>query len=275
LDRKNDFGCTDACMTDQQLADALQHGSEVVHIPLLMGAVVPAYNVAGLTGVRFSGDVLADVFLGKITRWDHPRLQAINPDVKLPPLEIAVVHRADGSGTTFIFSDYLCKVSSEWEQGPGRGIDLKWPTDIGAEKNDGVAGQISRTPSAIGYVELIYAMNKKDVQFGPVKNPAGEFVLGSLEGVTAAAEATLTDVPDDLRYSITNAPGKDSYPIAGTVWVVCDVGQSPEKARALAAFLRWALHEGQDLAAELHYARLPQGLVERAEKKIDAFQATP
>ncbi len=273
IDRNNDFGCTDAPMTDEQLAKARAAGGEVVHVPLVMGGVVPAYNLPGVTEpLRFTGPVLADIFLGKITRWDDPRLTALNPGVSLPGREIAVVHRSDGSGTTFIWSDFLAKKSPEWKEKVGVGTDLRWPVGVGAQKNDGVAGQVGRSPGAIGYVELSFAL-KSDIQYGAVENRAGEFVRASLESVTKAAAGALTDIPDDLRYSLTDAPGAGAYPICGTTWAVCYVAQPPGKGKALADFLRWATHEGQAHVEELQYARLPGGLVKRAERQLEKLAA--
>ncbi len=272
LDKKNDFGCTDAPM-DDALLERAGGPAAVLHVPIVMGGVVPVYNLEEVKEpLRFTGPVLAEIYLGKITRWNDPKLQEINPGVALPAKDIAVVHRSDGSGTTHIWTDYLCKVSPEWASGPGRGLDLKWPTGIGAQKSDGVAGQVARTPGALGYVELLYALNKKDITYGYVRNRAGEFVRASLESVTAAAQAALTDIPDDLRYSITDAPGKDAYPVSGTVWVVVYARQAPEKGPALAEFLRWVTHEGQEQAKDLHYSRLPPGLVERVEKKLEQIK---
>lgn len=272
IDKKNDLGCTDAPMTDAQLEKAQKAGGEVLHIPLVMGGVVPAYNLADIKEpLRFNGPVLADIFLGKIKKWNDEALKKLNPGVTLPDKDIAVVHRSDGSGTTYIWSDYLSKVSATWKDQVGKGTDLKWPTGEGFPKNDGVAGHVTRTPGAIGYVELIYAL-RNNIQYGAVQNGAGNFVRASLASVTAAGEGALTKIPDDLRYSLTNAPGKDAYPICGTTWAVLYVKQPPGKGQGLAAFLRWATHEGQEYTAELQYASLPQGLVERIDQKLSLLK---
>jgi phosphate ABC transporter phosphate-binding protein len=273
LDRKNDFGCTDAPMSDSQIEKARRLGGEVIHIPLIMGGVVPAYNLAQVKEpLRFTGEVLADIFLGKIKRWDDPRLRALNPTAELPGQEIAVVHRSDGSGTTYIWADYLAKVSPEWREKVGVGTDLRWPTGVGAQKNDGVAGQIGRTPGAIGYLELTFALKGK-IAFGAVQNRENEFILANLQSVTLAAEGALASIPDDLRFSLTDPPGKGAYPICGTTWAVLYVKQEPAKARLLADLLRWMVHDAQELASSLHYARLPAGLVERVDKQLDHLVA--
>ncbi len=220
IDQKNDFGCTDAPMNDEQLARAKALGGEVLHIPLIMGGVVPAYNLKDITEpLIFSGPVLADIFLGKITRWDDPKLKALNPKANLPGQEIAVVHRAEGSGTTYVWVEYLSKVSPEWKDKVGVGTDVKWPTGIGAQMNDGVASQINRTTGAIGYIELTFALKSK-LPFGFVVNAAGKPIQASLESLTKAAEASAASIPEDLRYSLTNAPGDEAYPICATVWAV-------------------------------------------------------
>jgi phosphate transport system substrate-binding protein len=266
-----DFGCTDAYMKDEQLAKARAQGSEVVHIPLVMGAVVPAYNLPGIDKpLQFTGDVLADIFLEKIKKWNDPRIQSINPGIELPKdLEISTVHRSDSSGTTSIFTDYLSKVSTEWKAGPKSGTTVNWPGGVGQPGNPGVAGHISKTPGSIGYLELIYALRQKDkIKYGSVKNQAGKYVTGSLETVTKAADASLSSIPDDLRYSITNAPGEESYPISGTVWAVLYVDQPAGKGQQVVDFLRWVTHEGQAYAKDLHYAPLPPSLVQRIDKKL-------
>jgi phosphate transport system substrate-binding protein len=268
LEKATDFACSDAPLTDEQLAAAKKGNSEVVHIPLVMGGVVPAYNVKGVDKpIRFSGRVLADICLGKIKRWNDADLKEINPGLDLPDLEITVVHRSDPSGTTAIWTDFLTKTSPAWKDKVGTGTLVKWPTGGDAKGNDGVANLIDKTPGAVGYVELVFALQKK-MKFGAVKNREGNYVLASLEGVTAAAEAGLKDIPDDLRFWLTNAPGKESYPICGTTWAVVHVRQPEDKAKAVADFLRWATHDGQEYATDLYYARLPKGLVEQLDKKL-------
>lgn len=274
IDGKNDFGCTDAPMNAEQLAKARQAKGDVVHIPIIMGGVVPAYNLAGLDEpLRFTGPLLADIFLGKIKKWNDPALQQVNPGVKLPSMDIAVVHRSDGSGTTYVFVDYLSKVSPEWKEKVGVGTDVKWPVGIGAQKTDGVASQVQRTPGGLGYIELAYALSG-NIPYGAVQNAEGEFVRADLDSLTKAAAGAAASVPDDLRYSLTNAPGKGAYPICATVWAICYVKQTPEKAAALRAFLQWITHEGQNLAKDLSYAPLPEALIKRVEKKLDVLGDT-
>jgi phosphate transport system substrate-binding protein len=274
IDKKNDFGCTDAPMNEEQMARATAEGGAVLHIPLVMGAVVPLYNLPGVDKtLRFTGPVLADIFLGKIKKWNDPALGKINPGVKLPDLEIVPIHRADGSGTTFIFTDYLSKVSPEWAKGPGKGQEVKWAGGQGAIKNPGVAGMITRTAGSIGYVELIYALSENK-KFGAVQNKAGEFLEGSLEGVTAAAREALSEIPEDLRFSLTDAPGKDTYPISGTTWAVFYVKQpNPDKAAALEHLFSWlTADQAQSMVKNKQYARLPKELVSRVEKQLERLK---
>lgn len=269
IDQKNDFGCTDAPMNEEQLTKAKSLGGDVVHIPMIMGGVVPAYNLKGLAEpLHFSGPVLADIFLGKLTRWDDPRLKALNPKAALPAQDIAVVHRSEGSGTTYVWVEYLSKVSPEWKEKVGVGTDVRWPVGIGAGMNDGVASQINRTEGAIGYVELTFALKSK-LPYGYVVNAAGVPVLATLESITRAAESAAATIPDDLRYSLTDAPGTDAYPICATVWAVIYAKQTPAKAKAMRDYFHWILHQGQDSAAKLSYARLSKNLVEKAEHKLE------
>jgi phosphate transport system substrate-binding protein len=237
-----------------------------------MGGVVPIYYLKEVKEpLRFTGPVLADIYLNKITRWDDPKLKALNPGVDLPHLDIAVVHRSDGSGTTYIWADYLAKVSEEWQQKVGVGTDLRWPTGVGQPKNDGVAGHVARTPGAIGYVELTYALNS-NLPYGAVQNRDKKFVRASLESVTKAAEGALKNLPEDLRYSLTDAPGEGAYPICGTTWAVLYRNQPADKAGLLADFLHWCAHEGQDQTAEMQYARLSPGLVERIDGLLQGLR---
>jgi len=267
-----DFGCSDGPMNDEQLGKARETGGEVAHIPLVMGAVVPAYNLPDIKEpLKFSGPVLADIFLGKITRWNDKALMALNPGVALPDQDIDVIHRSDGSGTSYIWTDYLSKVSAEWKAKVGTATSVNWPMGEGQKGNEGVAGQVRRMPGAIGYIELTYAM-QSSIQFGSVQNRDGTFVKASLESVTAAANGALSAIPDDLRYSITNAPGKDSYPISGTIWAIMYVNQPAGKGQQVVDFLHWILHDGQRYAEALHYASLPQGLIDRADKKLAAVK---
>lgn len=264
-----DFGCTDAPMTAEQTERAKQTGGDVIHVPLTMGAVVAAYNLEKVKQpLTLSGPVLADIYLGNVKKWNEGPIKKLNPDVELPSEEIKVVHRDDASGTSYIWTDYLSKVNPEWKKKVGAGVSVEWPAGEGATGNGGVADKIKNTPYSIGYVPLNYAL-KNDVAFALVKNKEGSAVKASLESVASAANNVLSEIPDDLRYSLTNAPGKDSYPISGTTWAVVFVKQPAGRGRPLVDFLRWAVREGQDDAEELHYARLPKGLVERAEKKID------
>jgi phosphate transport system substrate-binding protein len=273
LARQADFACTDAPLTDEQVAKAREDGNELLHVPLVLGAVVPAYNLPGLKEtLRFTGPVLADIYLGKITKWDDETLQDLNPGVKLPAKKIEVVHRRDGSGTTYIWADYLAKVSKEWKKKVGVGTEVKWPVGEAEVGNDGVAEHVRQTPGSIGYVELSYAF-KQDLPFGMVRNRAGEFVKGSLPAVRTAAANALSDIPEDLRYSLTDAPGKGSYPICGTTWALVPVKPSAGKGKLLVDFLRWGTGEGQQRVEDLFYVRLPDGLVDRAVKMIDQIKA--
>jgi phosphate transport system substrate-binding protein len=268
-----DFGCTDAPLTAQQLQAARRAGGEVVHVPLVMGGVVPIYNLAGVSGtLNFSGPVLADIFMAKITKWNDPKIVALNRGANLPNQDIVVVRRADGSGSTYILADYLAKVSPEWKDKMGVSNTLEWPTStVGARGTEGVAGQVKQTAGSIGYVELLYAL-QNNIQYGAVQNADGAFVRASLESVMAAAAGALRTLPDDFRFSITNAPGKDAYPLSGTTWAVLYASQAKAKP-AMVSFLRWALaSQGQGVARELQYAPLPRALVEKVDKKLDTLR---
>jgi phosphate transport system substrate-binding protein len=254
------FGATDGPMTAEQIAGA---GRKILHLPTVLGAVVPVYNIPGLDAeLKFTGPVLADVFLGKVTKWNDPALAQLNPGVNLPGSEITVVHRSDGSGTTYIWADYLSKVSPEWKTKVGVATSVNWPAGVGGKGNEGVAGLVRQTPGSIGYVELIYALQNK-IDYGSVKNAAGEFQRASLESVTAAAAATEGKMPADFRVSITNAPGRGVYPIASFTWIL--LAESPKdknKGKAMVDFMRWALADGQKLAAGLGYAPLPASVIQ-------------
>jgi phosphate transport system substrate-binding protein len=229
---------------------------------------VPAYNVPGLEKpLRLSGAVLADIFLGRVKTWNDPALKELNPGVALPDQEIVVIHRADASGSTYIFSDFLSKVSKDWQKNMGVGTSLKWPVGIAAKGNEGMVEAMMKRPGAIAYVELLYALRSK-LMFGAVKNRAGYFLQGSLETVTAAAEGALTDIPADLRFSLTYAPGKDAYPICGCTWAIIYAKQSEGKGQRTVEFLRWATQEGQEYNTDLYYARLPKSLAERTEQRL-------
>lgn len=253
------FGATDQPMSDDMLAKA---AGAVLHFPTVMGAVVPVYNIAGLnTQIKFSGPVLADIFLGKITKWNDPALTNINPGLALPSGAITVAHRSDGSGTTFVFADYLSKVSPEWKQKVGANSSLNWPVGVGGKGNEGVAGLVTQTPGSIGYVELVYALQSK-ITYGAVQNQNGEFIVPEVKSVTAAAAGAMATMPKDFRVSITNAPGAGAYPISSFTWIL--LYENPEdknQARIMNDFMAWALKDGQAMAATLGYAPLPDQLV--------------
>jgi len=253
------FGASDGPMTNEQIAGA---GFRIIHLPTVLGGDVPVYNLPGVTAeLRFTGPLLADIFLGKITRWNDASIRAVNPGVNLPAEEITVVHRSDGSGTTYIWADYLSKVSPEWKQKVGVATSLNWPVGIGGKGNEGVAGLVKQTPASIGYVELIYALENK-IAYGSVKNAAGEFLSATTETVSNAAAIAAKNMPKDFRVSITNAPGHDVYPIASFTWILLQ--ESPRdvaRSRIMVDFMRWALTEGQKYAPQLGYAPLPKEVV--------------
>jgi phosphate transport system substrate-binding protein len=260
-----DFGASDMPMTDDQLHEAK---TKILNIPTVLGAVVPAYNVPGVTGdVKFTPAALAGIFLGTISNWNDKAIASSNPGVTFPNQDIIVVHRSDGSGTTFIWTDYLSKVGPEWKSQVGSGTSVKWPKGLGGKGNEGVAGSIRQLPGSIGYVELIYAV-QNNISYGSVKNAAGNFVKASLEGVTAAAAAA-PRMPADFRVSITNAPGKDSYPISSFTWLLVPV-QSKDAARGkiLADFLNWMVDDGQKMTSALSYAPLPDSVVQKVKEAI-------
>ena len=261
-----DFGATDSPMTDEQPKAAPGH---IMHFPTVMGAVVLTYNVAGVpTGLKFTPQAIAGIFLGKITKWNDPELAGANPGVTLPKEDILVVHRSDGSGTSFIFTDYLSKVSTDWKAKVGSGTSVNWPVGLGGKGNEGVTGLVKQTPSSIGYVELIYAFSN-NLPFGEVKNAAGKVVKPSLESVTAAAASAAANMPDDFRVSITNAPGADAYPISSMTWLLIYQKQKDaEKGKKLVAFLRWMMHDGQQYAPALFYAPLPKAVVAKEEEAL-------
>lgn len=263
-----DFGASDGPMTDAQLQKA---PSELLHIPMTLGAVVPIYNLPeAKKPLVFSGPVLADLFLGKITRWNDGRIKELNPDTELPDKPVTIVHRSDGSGTTFIFADYLSKVSPEWDKGPGRATTLNWPTGRGAKGNDGVAADVKQSEGSLGYVELIYAANN-DIAYASMVNAAGKVVHATEQSVSAAA--SLKDIPQDLRISITDAPAEAAYPISGLTWILVYKEQSDAaKAAALLDFLWWATHEGQAIGTAMHYAPLPAELLPLIETKLNSVR---
>jgi phosphate transport system substrate-binding protein len=264
-----DFGASDGPMSDEQVAQAQSKtGSKILHIPTVLGAVVPAYNVPGVTGeIKFTPEALAGIFLGKITSWNDPIIAKANPGVNLPSQSVVVVHRSDGSGTTFIFTDYLSKVSPEWQGAVGKGTSVKWPVGLGGKGNEGVAGMIRQMQGAIGYIELIYAV-QNNIPYGSVRNAAGEFVKASLAGVTAAA-GSMKNMPADFRVSITNAPGKDAYPISSFTWLLIpQQSKDANKGKMIADFLNWMVDEGQKSTAQLTYAPLPESVVEKVKATI-------
>ncbi|HEY7313521.1 MAG TPA: phosphate ABC transporter substrate-binding protein PstS [Gemmataceae bacterium] len=267
------FGCTDAAMTPEQREKARKEGGEVVHVPLVMGGVVPAYNLPDLDKpLNFTGEVLAGIFLGEITNWNDERIKADNKNVSLPDLKISVVHRAEGSGTTAIFTEYLCSVSSKWKSDVGTNTTVDWPVGSGEKGNPAVADNVGRNAGSIGYVELLYALQKKNIQFGAVRNRAGKFIRADLKSVRAAA-GSLKQYPDDLCFSIVkDYEGEDAYPICGTTWAVLYQNQSGDTGRELVKFLTWIVHDGQKYAERMHYAPLPENLVQRIDEKLKAIK---
>ena len=263
-----DFGATDGPATDEQLAGSK---TKLIHLPTVLGAVVPIFNVPGADDLKFSSDVLADIFLGKISNWSDGRIGKDNPGVKLPDQKIIVVHRSDGSGTSYIFTDYLSKVSPGWANGPGKGTSPSWPVGVGGKGNEGVAGLVRQLPGALGYVELIYALQNK-ISFGSVKNASGNFVKASIAGVTEAG-ASVKQIPADYRVSITNAPGKDAYPISSFTWMLVPL-KSPDRAKGavIRDLLSWIVKSGQGEAEGLSYAPLPKNVVEKELKTIYSLQ---
>ena len=267
-----DFGASDGPMTDDQLSKVQ---GKVFHIPTVLGAVVPTYNVSGVSAdLKFAPDVLADIYLGNIKNWNDPRLAKANPGVKFPDEDIVVVHRSDGSGTTYIFTDYLSKVSSAWKDKVGKGTSVNWPAGLGGKGNEGVSGMVKQTEGSIGYVELIYAVSNK-MPYGSVQNAAGSFIKASLESVTAAA-ASMKDMPEDFRVSITNAPGKDAYPISSFTWLLvpaewADAG----KEKAFVDFLTWMVDKGQTMTSALQYAPLPKNVAAKVKARIKEVKVKP
>jgi phosphate transport system substrate-binding protein len=264
-----DFGASDGPMSDAKLATA---PGKILHIPTVAGAVVITYNLPGnpTAALKLDGPTIANIFLGNVTKWNDPAIANQNPGVQLPGSDIIVVHRADGSGTTFIFTDYLSKVSPEWKSKVGSNTAVKWPTGLGAKGNEGVSGQIEQTPGALGYVELIYAAQNK-MPVAQLRNAAGDYVSPSTASVTAALASA--EIPDDFRFSMTNAAGADAYPISGVTWLlVYQKQQSPDKGKKLVEFLNWALTKGEDMAEPLDYAPLPQSLRDRVLKRVTEIQ---
>ncbi len=253
-----DFGASDGPMTDEQIAESK---IKVLHVPTVLGSVVPAYNIPGVSGeIKFTPEVLAGIFLGKISKWNDQAITTANPGINFPDQNITVVHRSDGSGTTYIFTDYLSKVSSDWQGTVGKGTSVKWPVGIGGKGNEGVAGTIRQLPGSIGYIELIYALQNK-IPYGSVKNSSGNFIKASLASTTAAAAGV--KMPADFRVSITNPPGKDAYPIASFTWLLIPTNPADaKKGKILKDFLFWMLDQGQTMTEALSYAPLPKSVVD-------------
>ena len=269
INKTVDFGGSDAIVSDQDMKEA---AAPILHIPTSAGAVVVTYNLTEEPELKFTPDMIADIFLGKIRKWNDPRISALNPGMKLPDMAVTVVHRSDGSGTTFIFSDYVSKVSSEWKEKVGKGTSLNWPTGLGGKGNPGVAGLVKQTPGSIGYVELIYALQNK-MPYGTVKNKNGRFVTPTIASTSLAADINL---PDDMRVSLTDTDASGGYPISGFTWILVYKEQnyadrSEEKAKELVKLLWWMTHEGQKHAEPLHYAPLSKKAVEKAEKLIKSI----
>jgi phosphate transport system substrate-binding protein len=263
-----DFGASDGPMSDEQLSQAK---FKIVHIPTVLGSVVPAYNVPGVSGeIKFTPEILADIFLGKITNWNDKAIAAANPGTKFPDQSIIVVHRSDGSGTTYIFTDYLSKVSPEWQQIAGKGTAVKWPVGLGGKGNENVAGMVRQFKGAIGYIELIYAL-QNNITFGSVKNSSGNFVKASLETTTNAAAGV--KMPADYRVSITNPPGKDAYPISSFTWLLIPQPyKDGSKGKIISDFLNWELDNGQAMASSLSYAPLPKEVSDKIRQTIKGFK---
>jgi phosphate transport system substrate-binding protein len=269
-----DFGASDGPMNDEQLkAYQDKHGSAILHFPTVLGADVPAYNIPGVTiELNFTPEAISGIFLGKITKWNDPAILGTNKGVNLPGNDIVVVHRSDGSGTTYIWTDYLSKVSDEWKTKVGKGTSVNWPVGLGGKGNEGVAGTIKNTPNSFGYVELIYAI-QNSMPYGRVKNPAGAFVKADLASVTAAAAGAAKDMPADFRVSITNAPGKTAYPISSFTWLLIPAKFSDASKRdAIKGFVKWMLSDGQNYTEALSYAKLPKEVVAMETRALNNVQ---
>jgi phosphate transport system substrate-binding protein len=261
-----DFGASDMPMTDDQLSKVTK--AKVLHFPTVLGGIVPTYNVPGAPSIKFSGDTLAGIYLGNIKKWNDAALKKDNPGVNLPNEDITVVHRSDGSGTSFVFSDYLSKVSPEWKMKVGASTSVNWPVGLGGKGNEGVAGLVKETPNSIGYVELIYAAQNK-MEYGSIKNSAGNFVKADVNTVTDAAAGAANEMPADFRVSITNAPGKNAYPIASFTWLLIpDKISDATKKKSITDFLAWMMTTGQGDAAGMYYAPLPKPVVSKEQKQL-------
>jgi phosphate transport system substrate-binding protein len=269
-----DFGASDGPMNDDQLKTYQdKHGSAILHFPTVLGADVPTYNIPGVSGeLNFTQEAIAGVFLGKITKWNDPAIAAANKGVNLPANDIVVVHRSDGSGTTYIWTDYLSKISDEWKTKVGKGTSVNWPVGLGGKGNEGVAGLVKQTPNAFGYVELIYAI-QNNMPYGRVKNSSGTFIKADLAGVTAAASGAAKNMPVDFRVSITDAPGKTAYPVSSFTWLLIPAKFTDSGKRdAIKGFVSWMLADGQNYAEALSYAKLPKEVVAKELKALDSVQ---
>ena len=262
--RTVDFGASDGPMTDQQLAEA---PGRLIHIPMVMGAVVASYNLPGVAkGLKLTPDVVADIFLGGVTKWSDPRISSVNPGIQIPDLPIVVVHRSDGSGTTYIFVDYLSSVSGVWKLQVGKGTSVNWPVGLGGKGNEGVAGLVKQTPGALGYTELAYA-EKNDLAYAYIQNASGKFIEPTLESTSKAADGV--NIPSDFRVSLVNSANAEAYPIAGFTWLlIYRKMDDAVKGKAIVDFIKWAVHDGQKYTKDLLYAPLPQGVVEMIDKKL-------
>jgi phosphate transport system substrate-binding protein len=270
LDKTVDFGASDGPMNDDQLKQA---SVPILHFPTVLGAAIPAYNVPGVqTELNFTPEALSGIFLGKVTKWNDPLIASANPGVKLPGDDIVVIHRSEGSGTTYIWTDFLSKISDDWKNKVGKGASINWPVGLGGKGNEGVSGLLKQTPDAIGYVELIYAL-QTNITFGKMENASGKFVKASLAGVTEAAAGAAKEMPDDFRVSITNAPGATAYPISSFTWLLIPQQiKDPVKRDAIKGFLKWMLTDGQNYNEGLSYARLPKPVIAKEMKAISRIQ---
>ncbi|HET7220124.1 MAG TPA: phosphate ABC transporter substrate-binding protein PstS [Vicinamibacterales bacterium] len=264
------FGASDGPMTAEQLQAA---PGKILHFPTVLGAVVPVYNIPGISQeLKFTGPLLADIFLGKITKWNDPQIAKLNAGVQLPATDIVVVHRSDGSGTTYVWVDYLSKISGEWKKRVGINTSVSWPTGVGGKGNEGVAGLVTQTPGSLGYVELVYALQNK-INYGSVQNADGEFVRASDKAVSRAAEVAAAQMPEDFRVSITNAPGKGVYPISSFTWILLfENPKDKAQAKTMVEFMKWALTDGQKFASELGYAPIPKNVVDMELKALQKIK---
>lgn len=271
-----DFGASDGPMSDEQLNAVKNLGRSILHFPTVLGGVVPIYNIEGVNDkINFTQRAISEIYLGKITNWNDPEIQSSNPDLKLPSAQIVVVHRSDGSGTSYCWTDFLSKINPEWKSKVGKGTAVNWPTGLGGKGNEGVAGLVKQTPNSIGYVELIYA-SQNNMTYGRLQNSSGKFVNCTLASVSEAAASVANKMPADFRVSITNPPGADAYPAATFTWLlIYQVQSNKEKGQALVQFLKWMLADGQKFAEQLGYAPLPPQVVELEKSAIEKIQIQP